>query len=123
VDQTGILAELYTQAQFAFVGGSFKKTVHSVMEPLAAGCVTFVGPKHQNNREALAIKNVKLKSLNGEAAVIAVNSPADWDEKLKSFSKLNLSFVTVKAEIKALITERSGFALAKALEWLEAQLK
>lgn len=56
VDQIGILAELYSKGRFAFVGGSFRKTVHSVMEPLAAGCLTFVGPFHWNNREALEFK-------------------------------------------------------------------
>ncbi len=123
VDQVGILAELYTQAQFAFVGGSFKKTVHSVMEPLAAGCLTFVGPKHHNNREALAIKNEKLKSLNGDAAVIEVSTEDEWSQKLNTLSKNDLNFDQVKLEIKALITTRSGHALAKALDWLEAQLK
>lgn len=62
VDQVGILAELYPLGEFAFVGGSFKKKVHSVMEPLAAGCVTFVGPHHQNNREALDFKTIQLPS-------------------------------------------------------------
>ncbi len=56
VDQMGILAELYIKGAFAFVGGSYRKTVHSVMEPLAAGCLTFVGPLHHNNREALEFK-------------------------------------------------------------------
>lgn len=58
IDQVGILAELYLQGRFAFVGGSYRKTVHSVMEPLAAGCLTFVGPKHHNNREALEFKTI-----------------------------------------------------------------
>lgn len=60
VDQIGILAELYRKGRFAFVGGSFRKTVHSVMEPLAAGCLTFVGPLHHNNREALEFRNIPL---------------------------------------------------------------
>ncbi len=52
VDKTGVLAELYQWADFAFVGGSFKGSVHSVMEPLGAGCLTLVGPHFLNNREA-----------------------------------------------------------------------
>lgn len=56
IDQVGILAELYTWADIAFVGGSFKKQVHSVMEALAAGLPILVGPHHQNNREALKFK-------------------------------------------------------------------
>lgn len=56
VDQVGLLAKLYPLSQLAFVGGSFKKQVHSVMEPLAAGCPVLVGPYHHNNREALEFK-------------------------------------------------------------------
>lgn len=53
IDRIGILAELYTWADMAFIGGSFKKQVHSVMEALAAGLPVMVGPHHRNNREAL----------------------------------------------------------------------
>lgn len=52
VDQTGVLAELYQWGDFAFVGGSYKGSVHSVMEPLGAGLLTLVGPHYHNNREA-----------------------------------------------------------------------
>lgn len=53
VDQVGYLAELYSYADVAFIGGSFKRQVHSVMEALASGCLTLVGPKYKNNREAI----------------------------------------------------------------------
>jgi len=60
IDKVGILAELYTLGELAFVGGSFKKEVHSVMEALAAGCVTFVGPHYKNNREAQEFMSIEL---------------------------------------------------------------
>ncbi len=63
VDQMGLLAEIYPWADFAFVGGSFHRKVHSVMEPLAAGCIGFVGPKHMNNAEAMEFKAQKLRSM------------------------------------------------------------
>lgn len=56
VDEFGLLAHLYSLADVTFVGGSFKKQVHSVMESLACGCLTLVGPHHSNNREALTFK-------------------------------------------------------------------
>lgn len=65
VDRVGVLAELYLLADLAFVGGSFRKTVHSVMEALATGCLTLVGPKHQNNREALEFKNLNIAGRPG----------------------------------------------------------
>lgn len=52
VNEFGLLAHLYTLATAAFVGGSFRRSVHSVMEPLAAGALTFVGPHYHNSREA-----------------------------------------------------------------------
>jgi 3-deoxy-D-manno-octulosonic-acid transferase len=63
IDQVGYLAEIYGHAELAFVGGSFKKQVHSVMEPLASGCLTFVGPKHKNNREALDFQDIKVDGI------------------------------------------------------------
>lgn len=58
VDQVGILAELYTWADFAVIGGSFNGSVHSVMEALGVGLVTLVGPDHLNNREAIEFQSI-----------------------------------------------------------------
>jgi 3-deoxy-D-manno-octulosonic-acid transferase len=63
IDQVGVLAELYTWGQVAFVGGSFRRQVHSVMEPLAAGLPVVVGPFHHNNREALAYQKKNINTL------------------------------------------------------------
>ena len=65
VDQVGVLAELYAHGQFAFIGGSFRKSVHSVMEALGAGLITFVGPFHENNREAMEFKSLPLGNHTG----------------------------------------------------------
>lgn len=59
VDQVGVLAELYPFAQLAFIGGSFKKKVHSVMEALVSGCKVCVGPYYQNNREAIKYQKIE----------------------------------------------------------------
>jgi 3-deoxy-D-manno-octulosonic-acid transferase len=53
VDQVGYLAELYRLGQYAFIGGSFRRKVHSVMEAFAAGLLVVTGPYIQNNREAV----------------------------------------------------------------------
>lgn len=52
INEFGLLAHLYKIADLAFVGGSFRRNVHSVMEPLATGCLTYVGPHYHNSREA-----------------------------------------------------------------------
>lgn len=82
VDQVGVLAELYQWGQLAFVGGSFRGSVHSVMEPLAAGCLTFVGPFHSNNREALEFKSLWLPP--DRHMVEVVNDSRDLNLQIRS---------------------------------------
>ncbi len=88
VDQTGLLAELYSVGQFAFVGGSFKGRVHSVMEGLAAGLMTFVGPYHQNNREAQAFQQVLLP--NNKPAVQVVQNSSSLERAVLNSLESNL---------------------------------
>jgi len=53
VDRVGILADLYTAASIAFVGGGFHaKGLHSVIEPAAAGVPVLFGPRWQGSRDA-----------------------------------------------------------------------
>lgn len=60
LDQMGILADIYCWGSFAFVGGSFRGSVHSVMEPLSHGLITLVGPYTANNREAQDFSKIKV---------------------------------------------------------------
>ncbi len=62
-DKVGFLAELYPLATASFIGGSFRKQVHSVMESLACGCLTFVGPFYDNNREAVEFSQSPLRAV------------------------------------------------------------
>lgn len=94
LDQVGILAELYTWGSVAFVGGSFRKQVHSVMEPLAAGLPVLVGPCHHNNREALVFK----KKLVAQCP--AVNEIQDTKSMVKQLQLLILNRSNYSAEIK-----------------------
>lgn len=110
IDRVGILAELYTKADIAFVGGSFKRTVHSVMEPLAAGCMVFVGPYHFNNGEAMLFKDKQLD--NGFTPVIAVNNAEEFAAKLKEIGQRPL-----KDQIKQEVKNHQG-ATAKLLQRL-----
>ena len=61
VDTVGDLFSLYTWAQVAFVGGSFKARVHSVMEPLCAQVPVLVGPYFHNSAEAQKFSSVPLR--------------------------------------------------------------
>ncbi|GAB4170911.1 MAG: glycosyltransferase N-terminal domain-containing protein [Calditrichia bacterium] len=54
----GVLADLYSIADFAFVGGSFKGKVHNVLEPAVYGIPVLTGPFITNSTEALNLKSV-----------------------------------------------------------------
>jgi len=52
----GILCELYSYFDFAYVGGGFGTSIHSVLEPFIAGAVVFCGPKVGRSTEYSLIK-------------------------------------------------------------------
>ena len=53
VERVGVLAQLYTLADVAYVGGGFHAAgVHSVLEPAAAGASVVFGPRRWNTRAA-----------------------------------------------------------------------
>ena len=121
VDQIGILAELYQLGDIGFVGGSFKKTVHSVMEPLAAGCFTLVGPLHTNNREAIAFQ--KLMTPSGLPSVIVGNDSSDIERKLRLIVELSSDVLSaskkfIQQEIVGR-SQKSDFVIA----WLQDHLR
>jgi 3-deoxy-D-manno-octulosonic-acid transferase len=97
IDQIGILAELYTWADIAFIGGSFKKQVHSVMEALAAGLPVMVGPYHQNNREALFYQK---KNFSSGMIVQVVHTSEDIMVLVDRMKKKVLAFPQIKEEIR-----------------------
>ena len=72
VDKVGILADLYTVADVAYVGGGFGRGIHSVLEPLAVGLVTFVGPHYVNSREAMDFAQLSLSPDQALKAVTPV---------------------------------------------------
>lgn len=82
VDVIGVLADLYAFADIAFIGGSFKSSVHSVMEALAAGCQTYVGPYHLNNREAILFQNYNSLGLN---YVVSVANSTEMLTKIEAY--------------------------------------
>jgi 3-deoxy-D-manno-octulosonic-acid transferase len=102
VDKVGILAELYTWADIAVIGGSFRGSVHSVMEAIGAGLITIVGPYHLNNREAVDFQSIHVNG--GEPIVKAVSDALE----LKSYVTPLLEKPEELAQKKSAI--RSEFA-------------
>lgn len=105
VDEIGILAELYLKATYAFVGNSFERhAVHSVMEALAAGCLTFVGPFHKNNREAIEFSEKILES--GLHPVEVIHASHDLKDKLLVAEATTGD--SIKNEIREQISLKAG---------------
>ncbi len=48
----GLLARLYKQTDIAYIGGSFGRGIHNVMEPAIFGQPVLFGPNHLNSHEA-----------------------------------------------------------------------
>jgi len=80
VDEKGYLFSLYQIADLAFVGGSFSRHVHSVLEATAAGCLVAIGPKHEKNSESQWLKQTYLKDLEVPAVTIVNDEKeiSDW---------------------------------------------
>ncbi len=115
VDQIGCLQELYTWGDLAFVGGSFKDKIHSVMEPLCAGLPVLVGPYHTNNREALQFQHLLLEP--GFFAVNLVQSSKDFEEILARSLKIR----TPNPKILAKVQELSG-ASSLITDWVQPRI-
>ncbi len=58
VDSIGILLTLYTYADVAYVGGSFKQNIHNVLEAAVYGVPVLYGPKIDNSQEAKKLLNL-----------------------------------------------------------------
>ncbi|MDP2366547.1 MAG: glycosyltransferase N-terminal domain-containing protein, partial [Ignavibacteria bacterium] len=58
VDSIGILLTLYTYADVAYVGGSFKQNIHNVLEAAVYGTPVLFGPKIENSQEAKRLTEI-----------------------------------------------------------------
>ena len=57
VDRVGVLGDLYSIADLAYVGGGFHSAgLHSVLEPASFGAPVLFGPRHDNSRDAALLE-------------------------------------------------------------------
>lgn len=113
IDEVGILADLYAWGNYAFVGGSMDRSVHSVMEPLAQGLLCFVGPEHENNREAMIFREEKIGDMTPVQVV------ADSDLMLRRFEALYHSWSPQhQMDLKMKVREKAG-ASDIVVKWIE----
>ncbi len=115
VDQTGWLFDLYRLAGLSFVGGSFKGSVHSVMEPLSHGSRTFLGPFYKNNSEAAEFNAIDFK---GARAVEILSDSKGVEELIRVHFSMSEG---IQSELKQFIAsevERRSGASKKLIEHL-----
>jgi 3-deoxy-D-manno-octulosonic-acid transferase len=108
VDKVGILMEVYEFGQMAFVGGSFKSQVHSVMEPLASGLPTLVGPYFGNNREAQHFQQESLAQNNSLSMVRAILSTQDFHRAVELYEDEYYRNVDYKRDVKSRVLQFAG---------------
>lgn len=82
LDQVGILADIYSWGSCAFVGGSFRDKVHSVMEPLSHGLPVAVGPLHTNNREACDFQKLQWGDSSPVTVVHSATELKSWLDQI-----------------------------------------
>lgn len=58
LNTSGILCEIYTYFSFAYVGGGYERSIHSVLEPFLAGAEVLCGPKVMRSTEFDFIKDL-----------------------------------------------------------------
>tara|TARA_B100001248_G_C27398204_1_gene467425 strand:+ start:233 stop:1492 length:1260 start_codon:yes stop_codon:yes gene_type:complete len=117
LDQVGILFDLYAFSDLAFVGGSFRSTVHSVMEPLAFGNRVLLGPKMHNNFEAQDFQKVVVDTKN----VVEVHStPKGMADAITAHFEPSKGLrLKTQNEISDLVQKKSG-ASSRLLNHLES---
>ncbi len=96
VERVGVLAELYTVASMAYVGGGFHgHGLHSVLEPAAASAPVLFGPRHQNSLAAshlLACGAARAVS-DVDALVAALEEWLEDPEKLHRDGRRALDYI------------------------------
>ena len=85
------------------------------MEPLACGCITFVGPYHENNREALEFRALPVANSRDLNVVNSFTSPSVLAQNLDTWSGQDLA--PYKQAIKNEVISKSG-ASQSVLNWI-----
>lgn len=67
IDQVGRLLQLYRLADFAYVGGGWEGSIHTLIEPIALGIPTFCGPHIHVSKEAIQLKESNIVQLMRES--------------------------------------------------------
>lgn len=59
IDTIGLLTQIYSAADAAYVGGGLKTGLHNILEPAVFGIPIVIGPKYQKFKEAVDLVNLR----------------------------------------------------------------
>jgi 3-deoxy-D-manno-octulosonic-acid transferase len=96
----GMLARLYKQTNIAFVGGSFGKGTHNVMEPAIFGQPVLFGPNHLNSYEAGELLKI--------GAAFKIRSEQEFYEKARLLINNDQLRISMGEKARNLIVENKG---------------
>jgi 3-deoxy-D-manno-octulosonic-acid transferase len=108
----GLLARLYKQTDIAYIGGSFGKGIHNVMEPAVFGQPVIFGPNHLNSHEAGELLKI--------GAAFSIKNQQEFYEKASLLIKDAGIRKSMGEKAKNLITSNIG-ATAKIIHTLTQQ--
>lgn len=101
VNSVGELAELYRIASIVFVGGSFKKRVHNVLEPAAYARPILTGPYIHNSPEAMEMRDLGL-------GLVSVSTAKELAAQLERLLSDPVYFRHQESSLEAYVKERIG---------------
>ena len=100
VDTVGILAELYSIGTCVLVGGSFKKRVHNVLEPLVYNCGIVTGPFIENSSEATELAQRQILRL--------VHTPSELSQAIGELLTSSHKHEELADKAKVFLSEKEG---------------
>ncbi|MBN2813689.1 MAG: hypothetical protein JXQ80_06395 [Bacteroidales bacterium] len=96
----GMLARLYKQTQIAYIGGSFGKGIHNVMEPAIFGQPVLFGPNYLNSYEAGELLRI--------GAAFTINNQQELYEKMTLLIRDNTLRKAMGEKARNLIHDNIG---------------
>ena len=96
----GLLARLYKQTHIAFIGGSFGKGTHNVMEPAIFGQPVLFGPNHLNSYEAGELLSI--------GAAFRITNQQDFLDKVSLLIRDHALRKSMGEKAKNLIVNNTG---------------
>lgn len=114
VDEMGILSELYSEMDWAYVGGGFGQGVHSTIEPAIWGIPIAIGP----GRSQL-FPEIQVLEKDGQLKII--QNPGEWSDWLREIQNAS-GHLLKKEHWKAQAQSRKG-ATERSVAFIKETLK